>query len=390
MKRIHGFTMIEMLVALVVMGFVMSGAVRFFRAMNVSVAKTSDRMDTMQNLRYAVLTLDRELRVAGAGTVEPQPTLMYISPTEVVFNADLVSLTPNSPTAVNYNPDADPNASNEVDYAHRFTLPATAITYPDTTYRTTGGQLSPAETVTYYFAADSTTARTDDYLLMRQVNNSPPAVVARNLMAYPGHAFLEWLRTDTLGTLLQVNAAGASPYPALPWRHVAPVHGSLADTTVRGAYVDSIRAVRVYLYATNGKTGADQLTRAIAYTIRIPNAGLTKQRSCGDQPIFGRAVTVTFVGTAAAPVVRLTWTPGVDESGGERDIERYVIYRRSASVGAFDDALQSVPAGQASYTYDDASVRNDSTYVYGVTALDCTPLESSASVAAAVVIPPIP
>lgn len=390
MKHTRGFTMIEMLVALVVLGFVMSGAIRFFRAMNVSVAKTSDRMDTMQNVRFAVLTLDRELRVAGAGTVEPQPTLIYISPTVAVFNADLVSLTPNSPTAVNYNPDADPNASNEVDYAHRFTLPATAVTYPDTTYRTTGGQLSPAETVTYYFAPDSTTARNDDFVLMRQVNSSPAAVVARNLLAYSGHAFLEWLRTDTLGNLVQVSAAAAAPYPALPWRHDAPVHGSLADTTTRGAYIDSIRAVRIYLNATNGKTGADELTRSLTYTVRIPNAGLTKQRSCGDQPIFGRAVTATFVGTAAAPVVRLTWTPGVDESGGERDIERYVIYRRSGSVGAFDDALQSVPAGQASYSYDDAAVLNDSTYVYGVTGLDCTPLESSASVAAAITIPPAP
>jgi len=390
MTRRRGFTMIEILVAIVILGFVMGGAIRFFRAMNVSVSKTGDRMDTMQNLRYAVFTLDRELRNAGAGTVEPQPTLMYINSSEVVFNADIVSLTPNSPTAVNYNPDADPNASNEVSYAQRFTLPLTAISYPDTTYRTTGGQLSPAETVTYYFTPDSTTSRGDDYLLMRQVNASAPSVVARNLLAYPGHAFLEWLRTDTLGNLIQVTAAGSSPYPALPWRHIAPVHGSLADTVSNGAYIDSIRAVRVYLSATNGRTGTDQIQRSLVYTIRIPNAGLTKQRSCGDQPIFNRTVTATFVGTAAAPVVRLTWTPGVDESGGEKDIERYVIYRRTAAMGAFDDALQSVPAGQASYTFDDASVLNDSTYIYGVTALDCTPLESSVSLAAAIAIPSAP
>ena len=32
--------------------------------------------------------------------------------------------------------------------------------------------LSPAETITYYFVADTSTARTDDYVLMRQVNNN--------------------------------------------------------------------------------------------------------------------------------------------------------------------------------------------------------------------------
>jgi type II secretory pathway pseudopilin PulG len=382
--------MIELLVALVMLGFIMGGAVRFFRAINVSVGKTSDRMDTMQNLRYAVQTLDRDLRVAGAGTVEVQPTLVYVNSSVVTFNGDLVSLVPNSPTAVYYNPDADSNASNEIDFAHRFTIPGTGVAYPDTTYRTTGGQLSPAETVTYFLAPDSSTTRNDDYLMMRQVNNNAPDVVARNILAYPGHAFFEWLRTDTLGNLVQVNAAGASPYPALPWRHVTPIHGSLADTAALGAYIDSIRAVRVYFNTTNGKSGADEIIRSMTYTVRIPNAGLTKQRSCGDQPIFGQTVTATLMGTAAAPIVRLTWPRGTDESGGERDIERYIIYRRSASVSAFDDALQSLPAGQSSYSFDDPTVKNDSSYVYGVTALDCTPLESSASVTTAVTIPHAP
>jgi len=49
-----------------------------------------------------------------------------------------------------------------------------------------------------------------------------------------------------------------------------------------------------------------------------------------------------------------------------------------------------MPAGHASYNYVDQAVLNDSTYYYQVTALDCTPLESSASVSGAVVIPPAP
>jgi prepilin-type N-terminal cleavage/methylation domain-containing protein len=389
MRRSRGFTVIELLVAMVVMGFVMSAAIRFFRAMNVSVGKTSDRLDTMQNLRYGIQTLDRELRVSGAGTTEVQPTLVYISPTVVVFNGDLVSRIPNSPTAVYYNPDADPNASDEIDYANRFTIPTTAITYPDTTYRTTGNEMSPAETVTYYFLADATTARTDDYVLMRQVNNSAAEAVARNLLAYPGHAFFEWLRTDTLGNLVQVSATASAPYPALPWRHLTPIHGSLADTSSKGAYIDSIRAVRVYIKATNGKSGTSEIVRSMYTTIRIPNAGLTKQRSCGDAPIFGRTVTATFTGTPSAPIVHLVWTPGIDESAGERDIERYMIYRRTLA-GAFDDPLQSVTAGLASYTFDDPTVLNDSTYVYGVTAIDCTPLESSQSLTTSIIIPAHP
>jgi len=390
MRRARGMTLIEVLIALVLSGIVLTAAVKFFRALNVSVAGTVDRLDAMQNLRYGVQTVDRELRVAGAGTVESQPTLVYIGSAVVTFNADLVSATANSPTAVYYNPDVDPNASNEATLAQRFTIPTTAVQYPDSTYRGSGGMVSPAETITYYFVSDTGTARSDDFVLMRQANNSGADVVARNLLAFPGRPFFEWLRTDTAGNLQTVSATAASPYPALPWRHTAPIHGSFADTARFGGYIDSIRAVRVSIWATNGKSGAQEIRRALVTTVRIPNAGLIKQRSCGDAPIFARTVTATFTGSAAVPMVRLTWTPAVDESGGERDVEKYVIYRRTVAAGTFDDALQSVPAGQATYAFDDASVRNDSTYVFGVTALDCTPLESSVVTTAAITIPPAP
>ena len=153
--------------------------------------------------------------------------------------------------------------------------------------------------------------------------------------------------------------------------------------------IDSIRAVRVNFYASNGMTGSQQIKRELVTTIRIPNAGLTKQRSCGDQPIFGKTVTAAFTGTAGSPKITLTWSPATDETGGEKDVEKYVIYRRTLA-GTFDDALQSIPAGQASYTFADAALLNDSTYVYQVTALDCTPLESTPSTTASVVVPHAP
>jgi prepilin-type N-terminal cleavage/methylation domain-containing protein len=380
--RQRGFTLIEMLISLVMVGIVMTGAVRFFRSVSGAVTTTADRMDAMQNLRFGISALDREIRSAGAGTVEIQPTLVYLGPDVVVFNADLVSRIPGSPTAVYYNPDADPASDEAVQTSKRFTIPTTSVTYPDSTYRTTGGQLSPAETIVFYFVPDTATSRPDDYVLMKQVNGLSPEVVSRNLLPYPGRPFFDWQRVNAAGDLVQVPAG------SLPWRHSLAVHGSLADTGAV-AQIDSVRAVQVNVFATNGQTGSREIRRALVTTIRIPNAGLSKQRSCGDAPIFGRAVTATFTGDPAVPKVTLLWTPAVDETGGETDIERYVIYRRTLA-GAFEDALQSIPAGQASYTFDDASVLNDSTYVYGVTALDCTPLESPMMTSAAVVVPPSP
>jgi prepilin-type N-terminal cleavage/methylation domain-containing protein len=379
MNRPRGFTLIEMLISMVVLSFVMAGAIWFFRGVSRAVSGTSDRMDAMQNLRYALSTLDRELRNAGAGTTEQQPTLVYIAPTVVVFNADVVSRTPGSPTAVNYNPDADPNSSNAPTTSQKFFIPGTAIQYPDSTFKTTGGEMSPAETVTYWVTLDSTTADVTDYMLLRQVNNNAPDVVARNLLPYPGRPFFDWLQTDTVGNLFAVAAGN------LPMRHSVPVHGTIADTGA-ASRIDSIRAVRVSLYASNGQTGAQQVLRQLVTTVRIPNAGLTKQRSCGDQPIFAKPVTSTFTGTSANPKITLTWAPGTDEAAGEKDIEKYVIYRRTL-LGTFDDALQSIPAGQASYTFNDTAVLNDSSYVYQVTALDCTPLESLPSATAAVAVP---
>jgi prepilin-type N-terminal cleavage/methylation domain-containing protein len=368
MTRRRGFTMIEMMIAVVLVGIVMTGALRIFRAVSGSVRTTVERMDAMQNLRFGLSTLDREVRNAGAGITETQPTLVYINSRIVTFNGDLVSTVQGSPTAVFYNPDANAALSNAVTVAQKFTIPTTAVQYPDSTYRTAGA-LSPAETITFWFESDASTSRTDDFHLMRQVNNGAPEEVARNLLLYPGREFFEWLRTDAAGNLQVVAAT------ALPQRHSNPIHGSLTDTgTV--AQIDSIRAVRVNAMATNGLTGSQEIRRTLVTTIRIPNAGLAKQRSCGDTPIFGGTVTAASTGTSLIPMARVSWTPAVDESGGERDVERYLIYRRDAA-GAFDEALAAVPAGQASYFYDDATVQSLASYYYGVTALDCTPLESA-------------
>ena len=376
----RGFTLMELMIALVTLSIVLTGALRLFRAVNTAVSGTADRMDALQQLRFGLSQIDLLLRNAGAGTVNSQPTLIYIDKNIVAFNADWISLFPGSPTAVNYNPDADPNSSNAVTVAQRFTIPTTSVQYPDSTYHTAGGQ-SPAETIIYYFELDTSTTRTDDYHLMRQVNNSAPQEVAKNILAYPGHNFFEWLRTDSAGNLQQVNAA------SLPWRHSNPMHGSLSDTGAV-AQIDSIRAVRLYAYSTNGKTGSQEIRRSLVTTVRIPNAGLTVARTCGDVPIFGQTVTATSTGgSPLTPNVHLTWNRATDESGGEKDVEKYLIYRHLAS-GIFDDALAEVPAGQTSYTYDDKSVLWDSTYVYGVTALDCTPQESARSVSAAVLVFP--
>ncbi len=381
--RRRGFTLVELMISLVLIGIVMAGALRMFRGVSAAVSSTVDRMDAMQNLRFGLTTLERELRNAGTGVVETQPTLVFMGDRAVLFNADLVSPIAGSATAVFYNPDVDPNATNAPTTAQKFGIATVGTLYPDTTYRTgyPSGSVSPAEAVMFWFELDTSTTRTDDYHLLRQVNNNVPEEVARNLLPYPGRPFFEWMRTDASGALVIIPAA------SLPWRHIQAIHGSLGDTVAQGAFIDSVRAVRVNLYATNGLLPPREVVRSLVTTIRIPNAGLTKQRSCGDQPIFARPVTAINWGVPGTPRVRVSWAAGVDETGGETDVESYLIYRRTAAT-SFDEAMAVVPAGQANYTFDDASVLGDSTYYYAVAALDCTPLESATSSSALVLVIP--
>ena len=85
-------------------------------------------------------------------------------------------------------------------------------------------------------------------------------------------------------------------------------------------------------------------------------------------------------------MITVTWAPATDETGGQKDVEKYLVYRRTAA-GSFSGAMDVVAAGQSSYSYADNKVLNDSTYYYQVTAVDCTPQESTPSISNSVAVP---
>jgi hypothetical protein len=165
------------------------------------------------------------------------------------------------------------------------------------------------------------------------------------------------------------------------------VHGSVADTGA-AALIDSVRGVRVNFTATNGLTGADERLRSISKLIRMPNAGLKVKRSCGDEPILGTSVAaVADTVPGGFPVVRLTWGQAVDETAGEQDVVRYVIWRRPSTTATWDDPYLSVPAGDTTYIYQDLNVQSGDRFFYGLAAQDCTPSLSTMVVSSLVVVP---
>jgi hypothetical protein len=167
-------------------------------------------------------------------------------------------------------------------------------------------------------------------------------------------------------------------------RHTVPIHLAPSDTGL-AAKIDSIRGARLSFTATNGLTGTSERRRAITRLVWMPNAGLSTKKTCGDEPILGTvALLAAPVMVAGLPGTRLTWNPAQDESIGEKDVERYVIWRRLNGTTDWGDPYESVPAGLPAYTYEDVAVDSAVAYEYGLAAQDCTPRLSALQKSAAV------
>src|SRR5262249_3934238 len=157
---------LEMLIALVVFSAVLAGALGFLRAQGRSFTLTTQRVAMLQNARFAFDELEKDLRTAGAGAPDIQPPLIYLGGSGRAFNANYATNTPGDVFAVYYNPDAPNGSTDAVGLAQRFTIPLTGVVYPDTNYLE-GVTNSAAETITFFFAPDTSTPRTDDFTLYR-------------------------------------------------------------------------------------------------------------------------------------------------------------------------------------------------------------------------------
>jgi len=380
-----GFTLIEVLISMLVLGVVMASALSLVRGQGRAFETGSRAMNTQQNVRYAFEVAAQQLRTAGSGVPDEQPFLVYAAQNVVAFNGNFASNVANDPFAVYYDRDARSGTVTAATFSQRFTIPNSGFDYPDTSYNQSSGDNSPAETIVLFFRLDSTTSRVDDYALFRSVNGQVPELVARDLLETPGRPFFQYL-------ILRRPVSGAAtlePVPAatLPLSHSEPIHLAPADTGT-AAMIDSVKAVRLSLTGTNGLTGAAERTVTLSRLIRMPNAGLAVRSTCGDQPLpagsFGISVTTLASGD---PAVSLSWTASVDEAGGERDVVRYAFWRREATESDWGDPYLSIPAGLASYAYSDESVQSGKTYYYAVASQDCTPSLSTRLTAGPAAIP---
>jgi prepilin-type N-terminal cleavage/methylation domain-containing protein len=380
--HIRGFTLVEMMIALVVLSLVMGATISLLRGQIRTFRLGGERLEQAQNMRYAVSTVDRMLRTTGAGVANQQPMFIYGGDNVVAFNSNYTNNLQDF-CAVNVNPDAPAGSFEILPVASAYVLPNTAFLYPSMTYAA-GACL--AETIVFYFRPDSTTPDPADFVLMQKVNAMPADLVAKNLFAYPGRPFFQYfVHPRTLlvppaarDSLVIAGVAGSGI--VLPVQHSVGVHGSPADSAgdPSNSYLaDSVKAVRINVRVSNGLTGNEQRLRDIATVVSLPNNGLVQFRDCGTPPLLSGALAVTPNLPGQPPSVMLRWPASYDEAAGETDVSQYNIYRKELADPSFGSTLMTVPAGlPPPYTWIDEGVEAGTDYVYAIAAQDCSPAES--------------
>lgn len=379
----RGVTLIELVIGLVIMGFLVSAVLSFVRQQEMAFGFGSGKMSALQNYRFAADVLERNLRTAGTDIAPGQPFIVYADSATIAINANYATNDATDAWAV-YRDLAAPDAEvGSLPRTRRYALPQTNFTYPDSTYRD-GGAASSAETIIFYFALDASTPTRDDYVLYRRVNDRPEEVVARNLVRDGDQPFLRYQEvvvTDTTAPTARWVTSNR-----LPMRHSASMHMSPADTGAV-ARIDRIRAVQVSFRSTDGKTGPMSQDGTLRRLIRMPNAGQSRIQTCGEPPVF--STSVAAVQRTNEHVVDVTWSQSVDEATGEQDVIRYAIYRRVGMSGPWNEPIFSVPAGNTSYIFSDAAVDVGETYQYALAAQDCTPSMSPFRLSSSVTVVPV-
>lgn len=394
-----GFTMVEMVVAVVLLAVLAGFALPFVTSQPKIVAAAAARGDALQGARFAQTTVDRELRMIGTGTLPAQPMLVYADAFAITFNADLVTRSDTNVWAVSLDPDADPGGVLALQ-PPAMALPRGTLTYPQAAFAGANGVPGGAETVSFWVSPDSSTAASDDYVLWRRVNRLAPVVVTTGVVVPAGEPFFQYRYVrDSSGLIDTV------PQASLPLQHLSPTHGAAADTgeTARiASAIDRVRTVTVRASARfqDPRAGGGSGTRKVRASTTLINVTGLRRAACGTAPDATTPVAQLVLVAGQPDHVRVSWTSVTDDGAGERDVDRYLIYRseNGAAFGEPREDVASVNRAAFAYTFDDYDVRRTTgtgspaanLFRYAVTAQDCQPQVASMAPTAPLTVPVVP
>lgn len=385
--RRAGFSLVELLVTLIVLSMIMGTTVVFFQSQNKSFLKGSEKMDLLQNARYTVGQVERILRTIGAGVTGQQPMLVYGHNDVVAFNTDYdENDTTDFRWAVNFNPSISSTNSISWQVSGATTIPNSSYTYPTQNYTQANGAAGLAETKIFWFTADSTTSRTDDYILWERTNAGTKEYIAKNILAFPGRPFFEYFMARKIaGVDTMIMASGS----LLPLKRQWPLTGWTSTDTANAVRPDSVKAIRINVRVTNGLTGSSERYRDFSQMIQVPNNGLPSANVCGRSPFPPASFTAFPDTTPASGIMYFRWTRSADHGGGEYDVRQYILYAREDSATVWSDPLMMIKADTTT-SWDSVAVGGfdpAKDYDFAVSAQDCTPSVSSLLTQDAVAIP---
>jgi type II secretory pathway pseudopilin PulG len=379
-----GFTLAELLLTITLTIGVFAAAVPFFTMQMRQLAQDVGRTDAQQTARYAQNMVDRELRNIGIG-VQPmdaalgiprnQPKIVQAHARAVTFNTDLIANDTSDVEAVYYDPNVPNSLTLAMNTGATITLPYASKSYPDFTYKKSDGSISMAETVSYWVSPDSSQASSSNlYVLFRRVNDGPISVVATGIELVGTQPFFKYNRVLANG---QIDSIATSSLPVY-WDATASIADSIRTVTM---------SVTGVFNGYNLQNKKQKFSRTVNSQTSMANMGLAQRNSCGDVPLNpGVPVTAVSVDpfTLVTTSVRLTWTSSPDETSGEKDVERYAIFRRIVGDPWGAPVDQVGKSNSPSYSWDDFDIQPGTSFEYGISAQDCSPANSSMRVSAAV------
>lgn len=359
----RGFSLVELMIAIVVMAVVLAGTMNFFMGQSRTFRKATTDMVLLQNARYATDLLNEHFRSVGANLSVGQPAVIYLDKNVFAFNADYATNVANDIDAIYYEPKAPTSETQALLKAQAFTVPMSspALSYPGADWITGAGVPSPAEAITFWFAPDTETTRSDDFVLLRQVNATAPEVVVRNVLPDSTFPFFRYM-------YLKIDNVGAQSVDTLPGTDLPMNYG--ADTILSK---DRARGVLISFIVTNGLADTAERTRPVSVIASLPNVGMRQLQTCGTKPL---PTSTPLVAKVTPGTLRITWTASPDESGGERDVMRYQVTRSASFAPGVWQNVASVPAG-GTYDITDSGLNTLVTYFYAIAAQDCTPAFSA-------------
>lgn len=401
-NRNRGFSLLEMMIALTVGALLILISYDVLTSQKRAGEAQNQLMSAQQNASVSLETLTKDLRLAGTNIDDfnKQPVFIDAAPYQVIFNADVSS-----------GPFGVPSMSKSQAVALSNGAYYSPGSYPGENLGTRERYNNGAETIRYTFDRDANgvvssadryteTQNPADYALMREENgaridmiayglrgreNYPDGQLPEPLFKYYGD-FLSngtirlWGDADNNGSLSQAEIAAMTRVPQNLLSKIIEVAVSIEaeSPNIEASYV-----------GPHSASGTERKYRSVVMTSKIRprnvGTGSAGLHACGNPPAPPTGLSAADTPRDAGESITLTFSKSADETTGEKDIDKYAVYRREEGQIEWTCINSFAPAGSAAYTIRDdihtpgGGPAIDTPYYYMTTAWDCRPQESNPS-----------